>query len=310
MHAETLYGGIEAGGTKFICIVGSDPGRIVEERRIQTTTPSETLQLVEEFFRPYVGTGRIRTLGVGSFGPLELDPTSPDFGCITSTPKPGWQNTNITARLSASLGLTLALDTDVNAAALGEFTWGAGQGADPFLYLTIGTGIGGGFIQNGKPLRGMSHPEMGHVSLPHDRAADPFPGSCPFHKDCFEGLASGPAIGQRFSQPAEVLTDDNPFWEIEAGYIAAALANYVLTLSPSRIILGGGVMKRRLLLPAVCRRLLDSLHGYVRCTALLERVSDYVVPPLLGSNSGVFGALALARQAELGHYSATIPRMA
>ncbi len=300
MGVETLYGGIEAGGTKFICMVGSDPDQIVEQRRIETTSPQETLHRVEQFFEPYASRGRIRTLGVGSFGPLELDRTSPKYGCITSTPKTGWQNTNIAAALHASLDLTLALDTDVNAAALGEATWGAGRGVDPLLYLTIGTGIGGGFIQNGKPLHGMSHPEMGHVRLPHDPATDPFPGSCPFHGDCFEGLASGPAIWRRFARPAEALADNDPFWEIEASYIAAALANYVLTLSPFRIILGGGIMKRRFLLPVIRRRLLDSLNGYVQCAALLEHATEYVVLPQLGSASGVFGALALARQAESG----------
>ncbi len=300
MVAETLYGGIEAGGTKFLCLVGRDPQQVVDERRIETSGPHETLRRVEQFFMPYANSQRIRTLGVGSFGPLDLDQASPNYGCITSTPKPGWQNVNIAAALRSSLDLTLVLDTDVNAAALGEATWGAGRGVNPLLYLTVGTGIGGGFIQDGKALRGMSHPEMGHIRVPHDLDVDPFPGSCPFHGDCLEGLASGPAINRRLHRPAEALPDDDPFWKMEADYLAAGLANYVLTLSPSRIILGGGIMRREFLLPTIRSRLLDLLNGYVQCAAVLQNVSNYVVGPQLGDASGAYGALVLARRAESG----------
>jgi len=303
MGVEDLYGGVEAGGTKFVCMVGGGPSNIVDRLRIETTSPEDTLTRVAQFFEVYVSSRRIRALGIGSFGPIDLEPSSPNYGCITSTPKPGWQNTNITAALQTSLHLDIAVDTDVNAAGLGEAMWGAGRGFDPFLYLTIGTGIGGGFIQNGRPLHGLSHPEMGHIRIPHDRHVDDFPGNCPFHADCFEGLANGPAIERRLGRRPEALSDEDPFWQTEAGYIGAALATYVLILSPARIILGGGIMQRRFMLPVIRRAVLESLNGYVQQAPLLERIEEYIVSPQLGSESGAFGALALARQAAAGSRS-------
>lgn len=291
-----LYGGVEAGGTKFICMVGSGPDDVREQVRIATTAPAETLAKVIDFFERYARAGRIQALGVGSFGPLDLDPDSRTYGFITNTPKPGWHNTDIVGPLRAALHLNVAFDTDVNAAALGEFVWGASRGADPSLYLTVGTGIGAGFIKDGKPLRGLHHPEMGHIPIRREPERDPFPGSCPFHGDCFEGLASGPAIAGRFSVPAERLPDDHPYWDVEAGYIASALTSYVLILSPRRIAIGGGILQRRFLLPLIRRKLVASLGGYVRSAEILERVEEYVVSPALGSQSGVLGALALAAQ--------------
>ncbi len=301
MPSEDLYGGIEAGGTKFNCIVGGGPDSIVDRVRIETTSPRETLQEVVDFFRPFAIEHRIRTLGLGSFGPIDLDPRSHTFGWITSTPKLGWRDTDIVGPLKSGLQLNVIANTDVNAAALGEATWGAARDVDPSLYLTIGTGIGGGFVQDGHPLHGMTHPEMGHIHVPHDIKADPFPGNCPFHGDCFEGLANGPAIAKRFGRPAETLGDEDPFWDVEAGYIAAALATYILVLSPARIILGGGIMQRRLMLPLIRRGMLKMLNGYVQVAPLLKGIEDYVVLPLLGSQSGVLGAVALARQAECGN---------
>ena len=292
---------MEAGGTKFVCVVGSDPANVVDRRRIQTSSPQDTLPRVTEFFAPYVSSGRLRALGIGSFGPVDLDRNSPEYGCITSTPKPGWQNTNIPAMLQSSLHLNVAIDTDVNAAALAESLWGAGRGMDPLLYVTIGTGIGGGFIQNGRPLHGLSHPEMGHIRIAHDFRVDDFAGNCPFHGDCFEGLANGPAIARRLGRSPETLSDDDPFWQIEAGYIGAAVATFVLVLAPARVILGGGVMQRRFMLPMIRRSVLDSLNGYVRCAPLLEHIDDYIGQPQLGNESGAFGALALARQAATGN---------
>lgn len=300
MDARQLYGGIEAGGTKFNCIIGSDPGHITDQARVQTGTPPDTLQSVIEFFRPYTATRQITTLGVGSFGPLDLDPNSRMYGYITATPKPGWQNTNIAGSLAAGLHLNIALDTDVNAAALGEATWGASRGLDSSLYLTIGTGIGGGLTQRGRLLHGLSHPEMGHIRVTHEPQMDPFPGSCPYHADCFEGLANGPAIKKRLGRAPETLADSDPFWDIEAGYIASALTSYILILSPSRIILGGGIMQRRFLFGPIRQKVLKALNGYVRVAAILEHIEEYIVPPGLGNLSGVLGALALARNAQPG----------
>jgi fructokinase len=295
MNKTRLYGAIEAGGTKFVCMVGSGPRHIEKQLRIDTTTPDETLNKVVDFFRSYTIDEKIKTIGIGCFGPLDLRKDSSTFGYITSTTKPGWNNTNIAGTLRDNLNVKVAMDTDVNAAALGEFQWGASKGCDPSLYVTIGTGIGAGYVKDGKPLLGMVNPEMGHIHVPHDMNLDPYPGSCPFHHDCFEGLASGPALQNRFNVRGETIPDVHPFWDIEAGYISSALATYILILSPKIIILGGGIMDRAFLFPIIRRIVLEGLNGYVQNSNLLEHTDEYIVPPGLGNNSGVLGALALAQ---------------
>jgi fructokinase len=288
------FGGMEAGGTKFNCLVGRSPDEVLDQVRISTTTPAQTLQRVIEFFSPFVKAGEIGSIGVGSFGPCGLVPGSSTFGFITSTPKPGWQNTDVVGPLRAALGVEVAFDTDVNTAAFGEFTWGATIGTDPSLYLTVGTGIGGGLIVGGRPLHGLHHPEMGHIRIPHDRVRDPFAGTCPFHGDCFEGLASGPAIQHRFGRKGETLADDDPFWQLESEYIAAAISNYILVASPSRIVVGGGIMQREFLLPMVRQAVVRLLAGYVDHSAVVHEIDQYIVPPGLGQRSGMLGAIALA----------------
>jgi fructokinase len=295
MSSEPLYGGVEAGGTKFICAIGSGPGQVVSETRMETSTPDETLQHVIHFFRPAVIEKTIAGIGIGCFGPLDLNPRSDTYGFITSTPKPGWRNTDIVGRLQRELNTRVALDTDVNAAALAEFTWGAGRDSNPVLYLTIGTGIGGGFIRDGQSLKGLVHPEMGHIRLPHDLKRDPFAGSCPFHADCFEGLASGPAIAKRLGHPADELADNDPYWPLEAHYIALAVQDLILVLSPRRVILGGGIMQRQFLFPLIQDEVQSLLNGYVEQPILLDHMNEYIVPPALGNQSGVLGAIALAR---------------
>lgn len=297
MASEPLFGGIEAGGTKFVCAIGSGPGRILRETRIATTTPDETLSQAVEFFRPAVAGRSIGSIGVACFGPLDLDPRSATFGYITSTTKPGWRNTPVAGRLQDELGVRVAIDTDVNGAALGEYTWGSGREHDPLLYLTIGTGIGGGLVVSGAPLRGLVHTEMGHIRIPHDTARDPFPGACPFHGDCLEGLAAGPAVQQRLGRSARDLPDNDPYWPLEAHYIALAVQNLVVTLSPRRVILGGGIMQRPFLFDAIREEVRALLNGYVQHPALLEHLSEYIVPPQLGGRSGVLGAIALAGSA-------------
>jgi len=289
-----LYGGIEAGGTKFVCMVGGGPDDIRAEVRFPTTSPVETIGHAADFFKQQAQEAHLAAIGIGSFGPVDLDPASPTFGYITTTPKPGWANTNFIGMLRAALDVPIVFDTDVNAAAFGECRWGAAQGLDPIIYLTIGTGIGGGVICNGKPLHGLVHPEMGHMLMRHDRELDPFPGVCPFHGDCFEGLASGPSMKKRWGQPAETLPDAHPAWNIEAHHIAVALANLVLNFSPRRIVVGGGVMQQAGLFPLVRRKTQQFLNGYVQSTQITERIDEYIVPPALGHRSGVLGAIALA----------------
>lgn len=298
MAKENLYGGIEAGGTKFVCSVASGPTNIVEEVRFATTTPEETLRKTTHFFERFVREGKIKTVGVGCFGPLDLDPKSRAYGFITATPKPHWSNTDVRGVLVRDLSVNVAFDSDVNAAAVGEYTWGASRGYDPSLYLTIGTGIGGGYLKDGKPLQGLVNPEMGHIRIPHDRERDPFPGSCPFHGDCFEGLANGPAIEKRLGVKGATVPENDPFWNIEADYIAMALMNYILVLSPRKIIVGGGVMQREFLFPKVRNRVRELLNGYVSSKVLLEHIDEYIVPPGLGNQSGSMGAIALAMQLE------------
>lgn len=292
MAHRTPVGGVELGGTKVQCAVGTGPGDVRAERTIATTSPEETLAGVIDFLAAH---GPLAAVGVGAFGPLDLDPGSPAFGRITRTPKPGWSDTDLVGPLARALGVPVALDTDVGAAALAERRWGAARGLDTVVYVTVGTGIGGGAVVHGRLLHGLVHPEMGHVRVPHDRARDPFPGACPFHGDCLEGLASGVALRERWGAPADALPAGHPAWALEAEYLALGLAAIVAVLSPERIVVGGGVMRQPELLPGVRARLGTLLAGYVRAPAILGGMEGYVVPPALGPRAGVLGAIALAR---------------
>jgi fructokinase len=292
-----LFGGVEGGGTKFVCVIGRGPDDVVAETRIATTTPEATLSEVVAFFRAASGRhGNVAAIGIGSFGPVDLHAGSPTWGYITTTPKAGWARTDVAGPLRRDLGVPVAFDTDVNAAALGEARWGAARGLDSFIYLTVGTGIGGGGLLDGRLLHGLVHPEMGHILVPHDQVADPFPGVCPFHGDCLEGLATGPAILARWGEPAERLPEDHPAWALEAHYLALGLVNLACTLSPQRIVLGGGVMNQPHLFPLVRREFVALLNGYLRATEILDRIDSFIVPPGLGNRSGRLGALAMAEQ--------------
>lgn len=290
----TIYGGIEAGGTKFVCAAGRGPDALTALARFPTTTPEETLPQVIRFFKNLPEP--VQAVGIGSFGPVDPNPESPTYGQITTTPKPGWAHFNLLDAVQSELGVPAAFDTDVNAAALGEYRWGAAQGLATFIYLTIGTGIGGGIMMEGKPLHGLIHPEMGHIRLPHNWDSDPFAGICPFHGDCLEGLASGPAIEARWKQRAETLPPEHPAWELETHYIALSLVNFITTLSPQRIILGGGVMQAPQLLPLIRAEVQTLLNGYIQSPEILARIEQYIVPPALGGQAGVLGAIALAER--------------
>ena len=290
-----LVASVEAGGTKFVCAVGRGPNEILSEERFPTTTPNETIACCSRFFsKQQVAHGSVSALGVATFGPAGVNRDSSDYGYITTTPKPGWQNVPLLRDLRAALGeVPAGFDTDVNAAALAESKWGAGRSGGSLLYYTIGTGIGGGLVSEGQPLHGLVHPEMGHVRLPHDRERDPFEGACPFHGDCFEGLASGTALEARWGCKATELAEDHPAWDLQAEYLALALTNSVCSLSPTKIVLGGGVMEQLHLFPLIRSKLLNYLNGYVRSPSILENMDEYVVPPGLGNQAGLLGGIAL-----------------
>ncbi len=296
--SPALLAGIEGGGTKFVCAIGTSDGDILAETRFPTTSPTETLARAVEFVESEIQPrGQLAAIGIASFGPIDPQPASANNGHILATPKPGWTNADVVGPLRAAFDVPISFDTDVNGAALAEYRWGAGVGCDPVLYLTVGTGIGGGVLVNGRLLHGLLHPEMGHIPLAHDFEKDPFEGVCPFHGDCFEGLASGVAMEKRWGQRADQLPDDHPAWELEAHYIALALASYIYVLSPQRIIIGGGVGSRQNLLPLIRQKTQDILNGYVQSPAILEEIDAYIVHPGLGNRAGVLGAIALAEQA-------------
>ncbi len=269
-----IWGGIEAGGTKFVCAVATEDGKILDRAQFPTESPVPTLARVTDFFR---GRDQLAGVGIGSFGPVDLKE-----GRITSTPKPGWQNFALAATVREKLCVKVAFDTDVNVAAMGEWKWGAARGIDNFIYLTVGTGIGGGAIAGGRLIHGLHHPEMGHIRVPHDGS---FKGVCPYHGDCLEGLACGKALEIRCGKHAEELLADDPVWQEEARLLANGLVNWICTLSPERIIMGGGVMKHASLFAAIRRNVAALLNDYV---PLPE-----IVPPALGDNAGVLGAVAL-----------------
>lgn len=295
----SLFGGIEAGGTKFICAVGANPDTLQAQTRISTTTPKETLAQVVDFFRQQQTPERpIESIGIGAFGPVDVNPKSPKFGWFLNTPKPGWQQVDFVGLIQRELGIAnVGFDTDVNAAALGEYRWGSAQGLENFVYLTVGTGVGGGGMIGGKLMHGLLHPEMGHVLVRHDKSADPFEGACPFHKDCLEGLASGFAMEKRWGKKGDALSPDHPAWALEAHYLALGLVNYILTLSPERIIIGGGVMEQKQLFPMVRQQVFELLNGYLDVPEITQDIDSYIVPPKLGGRSGFAGAFALAAQA-------------
>ena len=278
------FGGIEAGGTRFRCARGTCPedAQITE---FPTTSPGTTMARVFDFFR---GGGSLDAVGIASFGPVDPDPHSPTFGYITSTPKPGWRNFDFAGAVRGALNVPVAFDTDVNAAALAESRWGAARGLHSFLYVTVGTGLGGAAFIDGRLLHGRLHPEMGHIRIPHDLERDPFPGNCPYHGDCLEGLAAGPAIEARWGCAAHLLPDGHAAWDLEAEYLALGFAAFTCMLSPERIVAGGGVMQRPHLFSKIHARVCELLNGYLQ--------PPEIVAAELGRRAGVLGAILMAAQ--------------
>jgi fructokinase len=299
---QPLIGSVEAGGTKMVCAVGTGPDDLRDEIRFPTGAPEPTLARVIDYFTTWQAEHgqQLAAIGYGTFGPCDPHPGSPTYGWVTKTPKPGWSDTDVVGPLRAAFGIPVGFDTDVNGAALGEHRWGAARDVDTFAYLTIGTGIGGGIVVRGRILHGLIHPEVGHIAMPRDPAADPFPGTCPFHGDCLEGLAAGPAIGARWQVPATELTPEHPAWDLEAHYLALACRSLICTVSPQRIVLGGGVMEQLHLFPRVRRRTQELLNGYVQAREILEAIDEFIVPPGLGNRAGAAGCIALGQQALAG----------
>lgn len=287
-----MLGGIEAGGTKFVCGLGTGPDDLRIEQ-FPTSTPEATLPQVVAFFKEHGGQ-ELDAVGIGSFGPVDLDLTSSHYGHITTTPKVGWSDFDLAGTVARELNVPVGFDTDVNAALMGESRWGSAEGLSDAIYLTIGTGIGGGAMVHGQVVHGLVHPEIGHLRIPHDLAADPFPGICPYHGDCLEGLACGPAMQKRWNAPAATLPEGHPAWALEAHYLALALMNLTVTLSPQRILLGGGVMQQPHLFELVRTEFARLLNGYVQHPEVLERLDQFIQPPGLGSRAGILGCLVLA----------------
>jgi fructokinase len=297
----TFYGAVEAGGTKFVCAIADDRGHIRAEQRFPTADPTSTLATTRAFlWARSQEFGRLAAIGVGSFGPIELDRSAAQYGYIGRTPKPGWSHTEVAGVLAREFNCPVGFDTDVNAAALAEHRWGAAQDVKNLVYLTIGTGIGGGAIVDGVPIHGLMHPEMGHI-YPRRHPLDiGFEGVCPFHRDCLEGLASGPAILARTGSSLQDLDAAHPQWDIQADYLGQLCAHLVVTLSPQRIVMGGGVMSQTRLLTPIRHRLRHWLGGYIDRSEILADADRYVVLPSFGAQSGIMGALALAMDAARG----------
>lgn len=301
MTDPILLGGIEAGGTKFICGVADLSGRIIDQARIPTTTPDETLNAVSAFFvQAQSHHGKLAALTISSFGPLSLRSDAPDYGAITTTPKIGWSNVNLLAHLRRALDVPITLDTDVNCSAIGERLFGSGQGLDSFCYVTVGTGIGVGVMIDGAPHGGANHPEAGHIRLPRAVGDEAFAGTCPFHGDCLEGLASGPALHARWGAPAETLPQDHPAWTMTAEYIAGLCTNLTYVLRPQRIIIGGGVMQQQMY-GLVRQALKRQLGGYDASIRDLN-MDDYITHPTVGGSAGLIGAFALTHHSATGRW--------
>ena len=290
------FGTLEAGGTKMVLSVGNEHNELLEQTSIPTEAPEKTIPAMIDWFRDK----NIVSLGIGTFGPVDLNPASPTYGWITKTPKPGWSDKPLLPPMRDELGVPALIDTDVNAAALAEWQLGAAKRLNSCMYVTVGTGVGAGLVIEGKLVHGLVHPEMGHMLL-RQEPEDPTPvGFCPYHSGCLEGLASGPAIEKRWGTKAQFLDPDHEAWKLEAAYLAQMCMNAVCAFSPEKIILGGGVMQQKHLFPLIRRKTLELLNGYVQAKEILEHIDSYIVEPGLGTRSGATGALLLARQAYEG----------
>ncbi|MCR5837807.1 MAG: ROK family protein [Lachnospiraceae bacterium] len=283
-----IYGALEAGGTKMVCAIGDENGKIVDQISIPTKTPDETMPKIIEYFKDK----DIKALGIATFGPVDVHPESPTYGHILETPKTAWIGFDLLGCLKDALNVPAGIDTDVNGSLIGEATWGAAKDVSDAVYITIGTGVGGGIISGGKIVHGMLHPELGHMKMVRD-SSDNYTGKCPFHGTCLEGLASGPAIEDRWGVSAKELVDRDEVWELESYYIAQAIANLIFIISPKKIILGGGVMHQEQLFPLIRKKVLDNLNGYFKLDELSD-IDNYIIPASLNDDQGIMGAIKIA----------------
>jgi len=298
-----LYGGIETGGTTCVCALATETGEVVARCEVPTTDPDSTLDRVVAFFCEHK---RPVAIGIGSFGPIDLDPASSTWGHVTTTPKLQWRNASVAPRIRDELGVPVSFDHDVAAAAYGEYTWGAGRGLESVAYLTVGTGIGVGLVIAGSVWYGALQPEVGHIRIPRV-AGDTYPGSCPSHGDCWEGLACGPALAARYGIDPARLPDEHPAWELEAEYLAAGILAIALVVSPHRLIVGGGIGRREHLLERVRQRVRELFNGYLPSPLFGQEIDSYLVAPQLGADAGVLGAVALARDSRLRGQAPSLP---
>lgn len=283
-----LFGALEAGGTKMVCAIGNENGEILEQKAFPTLTPEETMPHLISYFKDK----EIAALGIACFGPIDLNRNSETYGYITNTPKLAWANYDIVGTMQRALNVPVGFDTDVNGSLLGEVTWGCAQGLTDAVYLTIGTGVGGGVLTNGRMLHGMVHPELGHLRVA-PREDDSYRGHCPFHGTCLEGMACGPAIEERWGAKGVELAPRPEVWDLESYYLAQAIASFVVILSPQKVILGGGVMHQEQLFPMIRRKVQEMLNGYVQSKEL-EDIENYIVPASLHDDQGIMGCIKLA----------------
>lgn len=294
---RVLIGAIEAGGTKFNCAIADMQGKVLAQAAFPTLSPDVTLAAVKAFFDTGLHElqGRFAAIGIASFGPVELNRSAANYGFITKTPKAGWSNTDVCGYFRAAFAVPVAFETDVNGAAWGELVAGAARDCSNFIYVTVGTGIGAGIVVNGKLLQGVTHPEVGHMLMPRASLQDDYEGCCPFHKGCLEGLASGTAINKRWGINGKDLPDDHAAWDYEAHYLATMCVNLTQCFAPQKIILGGGVMDKKLLFPLIRNKFLELINGYAP-ESILARVDQFIVPTGLAGQAGIVGAIALAQQ--------------
>lgn len=296
MKQKRYFGAIESGGTKFICAIASEDGSILSKKSFPTTEPEQTLNATKEFFKLAENEyGQISSLGIASFGPVDINTESETYGYITSTPKENWSNTDVVGFYKQAFNVPVGFNTDVNAAALAERSSGAAQSLENFIYVTVGTGLGAGIVSGGSLVQGVTHPEVGHILIPKPESAADFEGACPFHGACLEGLAAGPSIKARWGEAGQDMGPDHPAWDEQAYYLAVMCVNFCAFFAPQRIIIGGGVMSQSHLFPMIRKKFSELANGYFSYHEV-SNLDSFIVPSPLDGQAGLHGAILLAKE--------------